>query len=663
MLMPLLALVAGILAAHYGAPMWAAIILIGIGIAVYSFFLLKFKSPLAGYRYGKINYIWPIFLIFGIGILSYDYNRPFIIANDDFSNYKSGRCHIIDINNKTGGDRVTILVNSLYGADGKEYICDNFKAYLYTAATECCVDDEILIPANFRVIESPLYSVDDDVVNRLHNKGIYYSVDVKSNDIHKIGHHNTPKGIAINIRDRLASCIENTGFSQPVTHFLITILLGDKAYIDENQRSLFADAGISHTLALSGLHVGIIAGIFMFLLFPINFAGLYKWRIAISTLLVWIYAVISGMSPSIVRSCIMATALLISLILERKGSAFNGLCLATFIILLVAPFDLFDIGLQLSFACVAGLIFFAGRLNFVEHKQHPILFNTVALLIATIISTFVSWIIAAYYFHIVPTTFLPANLLVLPLLPGFLVASIIIVLLSQAGLNVHLGIDIINRIYALFIRFLETLSSDSAGVLHYRPSAISVFLWLTFLIIAAIWFEKYGQFRFSNATMSNRKNPGLRRNLLFSMLTLFCLAVISMPLTAQMPKHGVVIHNVKKEIRISILSPDTVTTICADRGRITSHSTNFCNILVIDNQMASDAIFADSSQYDIIVIGQHGKPVIKNLCLKYPDAQYIIHPSIKAAAEQELTQRLQLNHISSSRIHSLHRSGHYKQIY
>lgn len=174
-------------------------------------------------------------------------------------------------------------------------------------------------------------------------------------------------------------------------------------------------------LALSGMHVSIIAGIILWLLFPFNLFGIYKWRYIATLPILWGYTLVTGLSPSTVRAAIMLTVVMTCILTERKNSAWNALLLAVFIIILFNPDSLYDIGLQLSFICVASLIFFAGPLNPIDQHKHNILYDIVSAILVTLSATAASWVLSSYYFGIFPILFIPANLIVLPLLPIYVV--------------------------------------------------------------------------------------------------------------------------------------------------------------------------------------------------------------------------------------------------
>jgi ComEC/Rec2-related protein len=132
--------------------------------------------------------------------------------------------------------------------------------------------------------------------------------------------------------------------------------LGDKTDIPKRLQNSYRNAGVMHTLALSGLHVGIIWTIITTLLFAfkINYGGKFT-GLTITIIIIILYSIITGLSPSVQRAGIMLTVWRISDITFRKTDKWNVLCISALIICLIDPSALFKAGFQLSFAAVAGI--------------------------------------------------------------------------------------------------------------------------------------------------------------------------------------------------------------------------------------------------------------------------------------------------------------------
>jgi len=116
--------------------------------------------------------------------------------------------------------------------------------------------------------------------------------------------------------------------------------------------------GTAHILAISGMHIGVIAAIFMFTfkMLPMD----RRFRLGMTAILLIGYALMTGGRPSVIRATIMAVVLLGGYMFERESDSINLLGLAAFILLLMNPFYLFDVGFQLSFVCVGAIFMSMG---------------------------------------------------------------------------------------------------------------------------------------------------------------------------------------------------------------------------------------------------------------------------------------------------------------
>ncbi|MBR5332669.1 MAG: ComEC/Rec2 family competence protein [Muribaculaceae bacterium] len=273
-----------------------------------------------------------------------------------------------------------------------------------------------------------------DIVRHYNRKGIYTSSFIQPENITIIGYDNSwlfrPEKYRSNITHLIASLPLTSGCIE----FLNATITGDTSMIGEEQRIKYSISGLAHILALSGLHVGIITFFIAFILYPINIVKGGSLRYAITIILLWIYAILTGLSPSVTRAVIMATIFLSAHILQRHHSPFNSLCLAAIILLSFTPESLYNIGFQLSFVAVASILLFAERLNPISRRKR-ILYNIVSIACVSMAAMIGTGIISAFYFHNFPVYFLFANIATSYLLPIIIIGGII------ATISIAIGID------------------------------------------------------------------------------------------------------------------------------------------------------------------------------------------------------------------------------
>lgn len=149
---------------------------------------------------------------------------------------------------------------------------------------------------------------------------------------------------------------------------LQALLLGDRSRVTDAQRERFAQTGLLHLLAVSGLHVFLVGMVFYVLLRPLLMRVRLRWwgveatRAALTVVVLGLYMLLTGGRPSVVRAVLMATLLIGGILFQRSTHSLNTLGLAALILMAVRPTALFDVGFQLSMAAVAGIVTLNPRL-------------------------------------------------------------------------------------------------------------------------------------------------------------------------------------------------------------------------------------------------------------------------------------------------------------
>lgn len=185
------------------------------------------------------------------------------------------------------------------------------------------------------------------------------------------------------------------------------LLLGAKDELNKDLRNAYADTGAMHVLAVSGLHIGILVGLLAFLLGFVRRSDKNWLRIKTLLLLslLWGFALLTGASASVLRACTMFSFVIIGQLLNRKINIYNSLAASAFLLLCIDPLLLFQVGFQLSYFALVGIIYLHPRIYkrwYIENKLGDWIWNGVALSIAAQIATLP---ISLYYFHQFPVFF------------------------------------------------------------------------------------------------------------------------------------------------------------------------------------------------------------------------------------------------------------------
>jgi len=277
------------------------------------------------------------------------------------------------------------------------------------------------------------------------------------------------------------------------------LLLGEKGNLTSEIRDSFSAAGAMHVLAVSGLHIGIL----MMLLS--NFLSLFtryisqRNAIIITILVAWIYASLTGFSPSILRATLMFSILLMGVFLGRRSNSLNGLGLSAFILILIEPSYIFDIGFQLSYLAVIGILIFHGpitKLVFFENKFLRKIWEGTSVGLAAQIFTFP---LMLYYFGQFPNYFVLSNLVVMIIAGVILGLGILFFTFSKipfvgAAITYLLGLTIAVLLFSM--QFIESIPGSLAS--GFTLNIVQV-LFLYFLIFASLFFGKKVKFQFKLA--------------------------------------------------------------------------------------------------------------------------------------------------------------------
>jgi competence protein ComEC len=240
----------------------------------------------------------------------------------------------------------------------------------------------------------------------------------------------------------------------------LALILGDNSMLDKEIRDSFTNTGALHVLAVSGLHISIIMEILMVVL--TLFSGVISRKVAVILLIgiMWWYAAITGLSPSVLRAVIMFTVLSIAQLWGKNYDALNTLLFTAFILVLWNPLTVFDIGFQLSFLAMLGIFLFYEKIESFWKVQQPLLRKvwqgTAIGLAAQVMTTPLS----LHYFNQFPNYFILTNIGLMASSGLILGGGLLIFSVSWWGFAakcVGVGLMFIVGISLWFIQWVEAL--------------------------------------------------------------------------------------------------------------------------------------------------------------------------------------------------------------
>lgn len=243
---------------------------------------------------------------------------------------------------------------------------------------------------------------------------------------------------ASNVRSKIILQLHEYPFSKNTFAILLALTAGNREFVSDELERSYINAGVVHVLSVSGLHVGII---YMFLQILLKFLDYHKrtriLKVAIIIIMIWIYALISGLSPSVMRAALMFSLIAFGKSIQRDISSFNILALAALIMLVINPLQIFDVGFQLSYLAVFGILYFQPIFDSWYTAKNKIVDYIYKLFTVSMAAQLSTIPLTLFYFNQFPSYFWLANFLVIPI--SFIILILAIVFLIFSGIPLIAG--------------------------------------------------------------------------------------------------------------------------------------------------------------------------------------------------------------------------------
>ncbi|MDD4637116.1 MAG: ComEC/Rec2 family competence protein [Bacteroidales bacterium] len=310
--------------------------------------------------------------------------------------------------------------------------------------------------------------------------------------------------IALKYRRKLSKLFEDSVISAKARPILLAMTLGAVELLDTETKDNFSVSGVSHLLAVSGLNVGILILLLNIFLHGMNLNE--KSRITkefILLLSIWIYAFITGLSPSVVRAVIMFSFVILGHLLHRKINIYHSLLLSAFGMLLYNPYYLFNISFQLSFTALFSIVLFQPKLNGLIRTKNRILKYFWEITNVSIAAQICTFPLILYYFHSFPTHFLVTNIILVPLsfvLLGIVILSYMTLLIPFVGKFFLIAAGMIGDFFYTTTAFIHNLPCAILQVPAMTPLEV-IILYAT-LFFFSIWTIYHNRKSFIGALAS-----------------------------------------------------------------------------------------------------------------------------------------------------------------
>ncbi|HTD98298.1 MAG TPA: ComEC/Rec2 family competence protein [Mucilaginibacter sp.] len=445
-----------------------AIIFILLNIAYKQLKLYQFKW-LGGVLVNSL-----LFLLGWVIVLNYSE-----LNHKDHFSKKTSDFQLIRINNepKLSGDLLrftaTVEENVLNGkrtlASGTLLITikDSLAKNLYYG-------DELLVPSSWQSVDPPFNPAEFNYKKYLANQNIHYQDFLYPGQYHLLK-KNTGNSIiaySLRLRQRLVEKFKTNMHNPEAIAVASTLILGYKADLSNDVLQAYSKTGTIHVLSVSGAHVAII---FVLLSFSLSFLDRFRYGRLVKAItiiiLIWYYSLLTGFSPAVCRAAVMITMVIIGKTYNRHINTLNILALSAFFLLLYDPLFITDVGFQLSYLAVFGLI-----------VLQPVVYNWLdlknkwadklwALCSVSIAAQVITFPLSVFYFHQFPVYFLVSNL--------FIVIPSVVIMYAGLAYLLLPSIPFISPLLAFILEKTILLMNKVLTIIEHTPYAGINKIWIT----------------------------------------------------------------------------------------------------------------------------------------------------------------------------------------
>jgi competence protein ComEC len=292
--------------------------------------------------------------------------------------------------------------------------------------------DVLVFQGNLKQPEGPKNPGEFDYAAFLALHDIYAAVYVRQHKWNWLGsEENSLYVLATRVRHYLLKALQKNGVAGNDYAVAAAILLGYDQLMDPELQQQYATAGAMHILCVSGLHVGII---FLILDFMLGFLRRNRFqrylKVILLLTLIWFYALLTGLSPSVMRASVMISLFIIASLFKRYNDVYNTLAASAVLLLFFNPLLIFNVGFQLSYSAVLGILKFYKPVYGMVYIKNVVADKIWSVMAVSIVAQLGTFPLAAHYFHFFPVYFWLSNIFIFPLSFAIIGGGMIFMLFS-----------------------------------------------------------------------------------------------------------------------------------------------------------------------------------------------------------------------------------------
>lgn len=401
--------------------------------------------------------------------------------------------------------------------------------------------DELVIPASYKPIDPPFNPAEFNYRQYLAHQNIYYQSFLNRQQCRLINYNagNPIIAFSLQLRQRLVNSIKQYLHNTEAAAIASTLLLGYKADLSTDILQAYSKTGTIHILSVSGAHVAVLFVIISFLLKPFRHHRYGKiLNTLLSLFILWGYTILTGLSPAATRAAVMLSMVIIGNAGTRPVHALNVMAVSALGMLLYDPFMITDVGFQLSYLAVFGLVAVQPIIAGLWEPQNKWTNKLWQLCSFSLAAQLITFPLSVYYFHQFPVYFLVSNLLII--LPAEAIVMVGIAFLTSTFIP---AIEPFTKITAFFLEWFIIAMNKALSYIEHWPYASIGRIWINWWEHLLLYTIIFGTIYF----IINKKGRQL-------VLTLTCVLILCTSLSwkairAQSASH-VVFFNVKKNTAI-----------------------------------------------------------------------------------------------------------------
>ena len=438
------------------------------------------------YKFRWIGGVLITAILFISGYISVIKNNE-LNNKDHFSKAQSQQL-IVKINNepilKNGWLRFTVNVEGTINNGKTSATTGTLLITLKDTESNLYYGDELLIPTKYNIVNQPFNPAEFNYKRYLANQNIYYQAFLfpKQFKVLAKGKGNALISYSLHLRQHFIEKLKRDMRDTNAIAVASTLILGYKADLSNDILQAYSKTGTIHVLSVSGAHVAII---YLLLAFMLRFLNRFKYGRLLKAIIIigfiWYYSLLTGFSPAVCRAAVMISMVVIGKTYNRYINILNILAISAFGLLLYNPLYIVDVGFQLSYLAVFGLIIFQPMvykwLEF-ENKWADKLWAACSVSIAAQVITFP---LSAFYFHQFPVYFLVSNLFIVIPTEIIMFSGIFYLLLPQ--------IPYVSKALAFVLENSILVMNRFLTWIEHLPFASISKIWLTtteYLLLYAI---------------------------------------------------------------------------------------------------------------------------------------------------------------------------------